>query len=117
MGKRFKNPEDLRYNVSTEVQKIKEAQQELFDCLDRLKAATGAPAEKINETKNQLDKVLRKSLGVGSDPIKVNTQDLTTAMTLISDMPKGERKFLLFMILENGTIVEQSTGLTIRVND
>lgn len=115
MAKTYANPEDHKYNVVQDMGKLREVSVELYDCLDRLKVSTGVPKSIVEDTKAKIQNVLDTALGKEGGPVRVNEDDLARTMSMFLEMAKGKRDHLLFHRLENGTIIEKFTNITIRV--
>lgn len=115
MAKTYKNPEDHRFNVVEDMGKLQRATLELMDSLDRLKVSTGVSKATIEKIKASIQQAVNDGLGKDSGPVRINEDDLTRAISMINDMAKGKRDHLLFHRLDNGTIIEKFTNITIRV--
>lgn len=115
MANTYKNPEDHRYNVVQDMGKLNSDLQELFDSLDRLKVSTGVQKEKVETIKSKVQQIINEGLGKESGPIRINDDDLSRAIMVITDMAKGKRDHLLFCRLADGTIMEKFSKLVIRI--
>jgi len=101
-------------HIQEEIRNVREAAEKVCDSIDRIKVSTRHTSKgKAESYKARVRKVIEDFLGITSQR-RLTQGGEEAAIMLLNDVAKGKHENILFQRLEDGTITERFTGITIK---